>query len=400
MKKLEVKIFIIIFSILSTFLLGVFSINTIREYSTQRDNIGNILTKKIPGIKDNVRLDINDSPKEIFLDYTIYTILLDNNGNYLDIINHTNYDISDKNKIIELTKEITQNSKSKYISNLLFNNYSYSLNNKNNTLTIIDNQIQTERMLKYILTSFIIFILLEIVSYCISKFLTKWVTDPVNESFEREKRFIADASHELKTPISVIMASADAYSNDKDNKWINNIKSESERMSKLVRELLDLTKLENDRELVKKEQNISKIIKSSVLTFESLFYDNKLKLEYNIEDKLFYNCNQDMLKELMSILIDNAIKYSDAKGKVIVNLYKQDKDIILEVINKGIPIQEKDLEKIFERFYKIEESRTRKSDNYGLGLSIAKRIVELHGGKISACSIDRLTTFKIVWSQN
>ena len=101
----------------------------------------------------------------------------------------------------------------------------------------------------------------------------------------------------------------------------------------------------------------------------------------------------------MSILIDNAIKYSDAKGKVTVNLYKEDKDIILETKNKGIPIEEKDKEKIFERFYKIDESRNRKTDNYGLGLSIAKRIVELHDGTITANSINRLTTFKIILNQ-
>jgi len=249
------------------------------------------------------------------------------------------------------------------------------------------------------LTSLINLILFEVIAYFIASFLSKWVTNPVNESFEREKRFIADASHELKTPISVIMASADAYSNDKDKKWINNIKSESERMSKLVKDLLDLTKLENDKELVKENQNLSKIIESSVLTFESLFYEQKLKLDYNITDEINFVCNQDSIKELMSILIDNAIKYSDKDGKITVNLYKNEKDIILEVKNKGVPIEEKDQEKIFERFYKIDESRNRKFDNYRLGLSIAKRIVELHNGEIKASSLNSITTFKIIWSQ-
>lgn len=397
MKKLKIKIFVIIFLMLSSFLLGVFVINSAREYTMQKNSINNILNITPQSPRNGDRLKLDNNPREIFLDYTIYTILLDNNGDYLDMINHTNNESIDKNSIIKIANKILNNNNKKYVSNLIFNNYSYSINN--NTLTIIDNHVQTNRMQKYILSSLISLILLEIIVYFISKFLTKWITDPVNESFEREKRFLADASHELKTPISVIMASVDAYNNDKDNKWITNIKSESERMSKLVKELLDLTKLENDKEFIKANQNISKIIESSVLTFESLFYENKLKLDYNIADKIYFNCNQDSIKELMSILIDNAIKYSDAKGKVTVNLYKEDKDIILETKNKGIPIEEKDKEKIFERFYKIDESRNRKTDNYGLGLSIAKRIVELHDGTITANSINRLTTFKIILNQ-
>lgn len=112
-----------------------------------------------------------------------------------------------------------------------------------------------------------------------------------------------------------------------------------------------------------------------------------------------FKCNIDSMKELMSILIDNAIKYSDKNGVVKVNLYTDNKDIILEVVNKGIPIKDEDKEKIFDRFYKVDKSRNRKSNNYGLGLFIEKKIVELHDGTISASSKDGFTTFKIVFSQ-
>lgn len=397
MKKLKIKIFLIVFSILSIFLICVFVINNIREYNIEKSKISNILSRDYQEPK-NIKVKLDTIPKQIFLDYSIYTILLDDNGNYFDIVNHTNNSNIEENSIIKVANKITKNNNSKYVSNLILNNYSYSFNN-NRTLTIIDNTIQTNKMQKYIMVSLISFIVLEILAYFISKFLSIWVTEPVNESFEREKRFLADASHELKTPISIIMASVDAYSNDKDNKWITNIKSESERMSKLVKDLLDLTALENNKELIKKNQDISKIIESSVLTFESLFYEQKLKLEYNISEKIYFNCNQDSIRELMSILIDNAIKYSDPKEKIKVILYKREKDIILEVKNKGIPIDENNSKKIFERFYKIDKSRNRKFNNYGLGLSIAKKIVELHNGYITANSINRLTTFKIVWNQ-
>ena len=101
----------------------------------------------------------------------------------------------------------------------------------------------------------------------------------------------------------------------------------------------------------------------------------------------------------MNILIDNAIKHSFEKGKIIINLYKKNKQIVLEVINKGLPIKKEDEEKIFERFYKADSSRNRNSNNYGLGLAIAKNIATKHKGKISACSSNGYTTFKVIWNQ-
>ena len=395
MKKLKVKVFFTIFSILSVFLLSVFIFNNVREVKFQRNNILKILVREKP--KKPSRISPNE-PNQIFMDYNVYTILLDNNREYKGLINHSRDELENKEEIIEVAKSIIANRKEDvHVSNFLIEKYSYSFNT-NSTLTLIDNSYQNSRLTKYMLTSTIIFVVLEIVSYFIAFILTKWITVPVEESFEREKRFLADASHELKTPIAVIMASIDAYSNDKNKKWIDNIKSESDRMDKLVKDLLDLNRLENNKEIILKEENLSKIVESSVLTFESLFYDQDIKLDYDIKENIKFNCNQDSVKELISILIDNAIKYSDKKGNVKINLYK-DNSIILEVINKGIPIKEEDKEKIFDRFYKVDKSRNRKNNNYGLGLSIAKKIVEIHNGTIEAFSKDGYTTFRVMLSQ-
>ena len=190
----------------------------------------------------------------------------------------------------------------------------------------------------------ILFVLVEILSYLVAKFLTEWITKPVLESFNREKRFIGDASHELKTPIAVIMASADAYQSDKDKKWIENIKSESDRMNKLVTDLLDLNKLENRRDFEKENTNLSKLVESSLLPYECLFYENNLKFSYDIKENIFFKCNTNAIKELISILIDNAIKYSKKEGKVCVKLY-HDKEIILEVSNNGEAITTSDTTK-------------------------------------------------------
>ena len=175
--------------------------------------------------------------------------------------------------------------------------------------------------------------------------LTERITKPAEESFEKQKDFIADASHELKTPLAVIMASADELKSDKKNaKYIDNIKYESERMNNLIKSLLDLSKLENGVSIDNyKDENISKIIESSIK----------------------------------------------------VNLKKDKNSIILEITNSGDPIKAGDEEKIFERFYRADKSRKRDSNRYGLGLAIAKNIVTNHNGTIKAFSKEGLTTFTI-----
>lgn len=196
-----------------------------------------------------------------------------------------------------------------------------------------------------------------------------------------------------------MIASCDAYFNDKDEKWIHNMKNESERMTKLVTELLDLARAEKEQDLIMEDRNLSEIVEGAALSFDSLFYENKIKTKYNIESNIYLKCNEDKIVELLTILIDNAINHCSNKGKVNINLYKKNKQIVLEVMNTGLPIKKEDEEKIFERFYKVDSSRNRNSNNYGLGLAIAKNIVEKHNGKISASSSDKFTTFKVIWNQ-
>ena len=263
----------------------------------------------------------------------------------------------------------------------------------------MDNTNINKALVNQLGTSILIFVLCEIAIFIITHLITKWITDPVNKSFEKQKIFVADASHELKTPLSVMIASADAYFNDRNDKWIYNMKNESERMIKLVTDLLDLAKTEREQGIVMTTNDLSSIVESSILTFESLFYNKNIKLKYDIEPNIHLSCNEDSITELMSILIDNSIKYCSEKGKVIVNLHKKNKQIVLEVKNTGLPIKKEDEEKIFERFYKVDSSRNRNSNNYGLGLAIAKNIVEKHNGTILAHSELGYTTFKVIWNQ-
>ena len=341
----------------------------------------------------------DQDPRRIYLDFTIYTIVLDEEGNYKEVINHTNNDELDEETIEKIANNIIHNHKSDfYVGNLYTSKYAYTFT-KDNTLIIMDNTELNKVLVNQLLSNIFLLLICEIVIFIIAYFLTKWIITPVKNSFEKQKIFVADASHELKTPLSVMIASADAYFNDKNDKWVKNMKNESERMIQLVTELLDLAKTEEEQDIMMEQNNLSDIIEGSILTFESLFYDNKLKLKYDIEPNIEMLCNENLIIELMSILIDNAIKHCEEKGKVIVDLYKKNKQIILEVKNTGLPIRKEDEEKIFERFYKVDTSRNRNSNNYGLGLAIAKNIVTKHGGEIKAHSSNGYTTFKVTWNQ-
>ena len=128
-----------------------------------------------------------------------------------------------------------------------------------------------------------------------------------------------------------------------------------------------------------------------------MFFENKIKYEYYINENIFYKCNGEQIKQVVGILIDNAIKHTKKNGQVIVSLNKNKNNIVLKVKNSGEPIQKGEEEKIFERFYRSDESRNRDSKRYGLGLAIAKSIVEKHHGKIKAYSNNGITTFTVIF---
>ena len=402
MKKLKNKIFLTIFTILTFSILTVLFIFNSQDYIREKNNIMDNLSrmnfnkemiKPNYSIIDKPNIDLNDDRR--FMDANIYTIVLDSDNNITDIISHTN-DGTIPSEITNVASNIIKNNNDKtYIGNLYFNGYSYKLIN-NNSLILIDNCETNSRLRTSFVISIIIFIIFEVIAFLIASVISKWIIKPVENSFNKQKQFIADASHELKTPLSVIMASAEALENDSNKKWLYNIQNESERMNKLIKDLLDLAKLENEN--IKRqfeENNLSKIIEMSVLTLESLMYEKDIKLEYNIDENIYLKSNSDEMKQLISILLDNAIKHSDKDGNIIVNLKKAKDDIILEVINKGNPIPSGEEEKIFERFYRVDKSRNRNENRYGLGLAIAKNIVINHNGKINAYSKDGYTTFMV-----
>ena len=178
---------------------------------------------------------------------------------------------------------------------------------------------------------------------------------------------------------------------------MENIKFETERMNKLISSLLELSKLENAKELEMKDENLSKIVERIALTFEAIAFENNITMETDIESNITFKCNKDEIEKVISILIDNAIKHSNKNTNIDIILTKVRNNIVIKVINEGDGIKPGEEELIFERFYRSDKSRNRDSNRYGLGLAIAKQIVHLHKGTIKATSKESKTTFEIIF---
>lgn len=392
MNNLGQKIFHLLIIILTTFLSSIFIAFNLSIYNKEYND----LKEKFMIINSTIQ---KNSYNPIFMENEVYVVIFNRTGNIDKIINYSSNDLTDS-EIKELVINNVNKINSKKIESLYTSDYVF-METKEGNLIMVNNTSTKSYLLKELFKSILVFITLETIQVIISLNITKRIVKPVNEAFIRQKQFIYDASHELKTPIAIISASAEMLEkNPKEKKWLDNIKTENNRMNKLVISLLDLSKSENIKENeVYTSVNLSKVIKNKALTFESLIYENSLELDVDVVNDIMFNCNEDRIKELLSILMDNAIKHSLPNSQITVKLSKEKNNIYLSVKNKGkeIPISER--EKIFERFYRLDKSRNRDDNRYGIGLSIAKNIVINHNGTINVNCKDGYTTFMVNFKQ-
>ena len=403
MEKLEKKTFYTIFLIISSFIILSIIVFNVQSYSKEYNGIKTNLSRMNlmffggPNRKPNNQ-NFDNLNGKIIMDYNFYTFILDKNNNIINKISH-NENSFDKKIINKANKIISNNYHSNIkINSLYFSDTSYNFK-KGEYLILVDTSNIKNRLLSLFFISIVILGLSELLVYYVSKKITNWITIPVQETFSKQKDFIADASHELKTPLAVMMASIDCIKVNKNNeKYINNIKTESDRMNNLITKLLNLSKSESD---VNKESysisNLSKIVEKRALVFESLAFENNVGIDTLIEKDLILKCSKSEIDEVVSILIDNAIKHSYENSIIKVKLYKEKNNIVLDVINNGNDIPPDECDKIFERFYRSDKSRNRDSNRYGLGLAIAKNIVNNHDGEIKVFSKNNYTTFRVIF---
>ena len=229
--------------------------------------------------------------------------------------------------------------------------------------------------------------------YFLAVYLAKRIVMPLEESYHKQKQFISDAGHELKTPVSVVSANAELLSREiGDNQWLANIQYENERMGKLVGQLLELARTENVQPQME-QLDLSRLVAGGALPFESVAYENGLVLDSQITAGITVLGNSTQLSQLVSILIDNAIRHAQNGKEVSVSLTHSRSDALFTVINDGEPIAQEQMARLFERFYRADEARNGEDKHYGLGLAIAKAIVQAHHGKIEASCYDGKVCF-------
>lgn len=255
----------------------------------------------------------------------------------------------------------------------------------NTVVILIDLSADLSFLVSLFKISVIITVLSLVVVFVFSYFLSRWAIKPVKTALDNQRRFISDASHELKTPLAVISANADVLEAEIGvNKWLSNIKQQSDVMSDLVFDLLDLAKMDETGEsLIYSEFDLSNVVLSKTLEFECTAFEAGKVFEQNITENIRCKANEDAIKHLVTILIDNAIKHSDENGIVRVTLTTAGNKKIFQVYNTGNGIRSSEKDKIFNRFYRSDESRSKETGGYGLGLSIAKAIVDAHKGTIT-----------------
>lgn len=209
---------------------------------------------------------------------------------------------------------------------------------------------------------------------------------PVAESYSKQKRFITDAGHEIKTPLAIINADADVILADGNNQWADDIKDQVRRLTGLTNDLIYLSKMEEGLpEAAFTDVDLSKLADNACGSFAAMFLTGNRFLTRNIGEKIHVKGDSGSLEKLMSILLDNACKYSPENSETSVVLKKTGRGIILSVTNDTKePVDKESVSLLFDRFYRTDKSRSSGTGGYGIGLSVAKAVVNAHGGKISA----------------
>ncbi len=392
LKKLKIKFISAVIIIISVLIIIILlSVNLIMI-----DNMEKRIIKSMKdiAIKDGMKLPsfnlepFKEQDKYLALNFIVK---LDKYDNIIETIYPKSVDISDYD-IEKLLNYILENNEIIDFNERCYksNNLAYFLMNKPYGKIIVFEDItnfnQTKQNLIYI--SILVYIVSFVVVFIIAYFLTEWIIKPVKENFELQKQFIANASHELKTPLAIMSTNLSIIKdvNEDTNRefWIDGIKDEIFKMNKLINELLILSKSEKLNEVKEKTKfNLSGVIANIIFQYEAICFEKNRILKYNIKEDIFINTNKEDVITIIRIFLDNAIKYSNKDDIVEITLNEYRNKIQLIIFNTGIGIENKYIDKIFERFFRIDLSRNKEIEGYGLGLAIAKNIIENNKWSVS-----------------
>lgn len=413
MKQLKKKIVLVLGSLLSVLGILIFGIVLFMEGMKAEDEIRTTLLRVsssmnslYDGYLEGKPYFYNDGPQSerrgslkmdddfsLITDDPVFTFQIDNHRIWN--ILYLNADMDEISEALERADWVLAHdepSKAKTQLSLLGDRYAWYYPDLN-SMTLIDIHSWQDDYVDYfwLCTGFFIAYLLAV--WGIAQLISKWLIRPVAESFEKQKQFIADASHELKTPLAVILSSAEAMERNPDNKWLKNIETETDRMNRLSGDLLELTRSEQIK-LPLSRVNLSFIAEKECLIQEARIYEKGLTLNVDLEPDVEVIGNANSLSQVLGILLDNAI--SHARSEIRIKVRKQGSQSICFVENNGRPIPLEMQKRIFERFVREDTSRNRSDNRFGLGLAIAKNLMNQNQGTIKVQTVEGWTVFSFI----
>lgn len=400
--------------LVSLVLLAVFSIQTFSAYQHARDQILQSQMMALQWITQEHPSDFEfngprrnkkgQPPNRDFPSVPIFAAEVDENGQIIALQEGPGATVTQETAQ-DLVDTAREKQKDRGDLPGLSLSYLFHTEDERHFFAFADNRIISFTVRNQLITSLLICVLALTGFYLISRFLAKLSLGPVARAWEQQRQFVADASHELKTPITVILANTGIVLAHPDDpvreqvKWIGYIQDEAARMKALVDDLLFLAKSDASR-LASQFSPVSmdQLVTGALLPFESVAFEAKVRLMEDIMPGITIQGDETQLHRLVVILLDNAVKYAGEGGTVTLRLDKLQDRPRLSVHNTGPAIAPEHLPHLFDRFYRSDASRDRTQGGYGLGLAIAKSIVEGHGGEINAASSpENGTTFTVVF---
>lgn len=384
-KKLRIKFIIVSMYSLAVVLLILFGSINLFNFMSVTESLDRMLNSIAynnhvdmpnPPPDKNPRLPQEQSMAHFFV------VELNQNGQIIHIVNDEKLALTDEN-IKDYSDRLKASSKiSGYLEEYRYLIYVDNEGTKQIFLNC-SNEFQFERTL--LLLSLLISLICFAIMFILVFFLSKLAIKPIIKNMQIQKRFITDASHELKTPLTSISTSADILTLDnKDNEWIKNIRTQTFKMSKLVTNLVTMSRLDEEIPIPEKcNFSLSDALWESVEPFSGIAMAKGKKFEIKIKEGLTIYGDVVSIQQMISILLDNSIKYSDDKGYIRIDAYRLKQKIVIEVFNTCNKIETKNLDRLFDRFYRDDESRSSKTGSTGVGLSIAKGIAKAHSGDIT-----------------
>ena len=351
------------------------------------ENDGHFPMKEEPSLE--YQLPPKISPETPF-STRFFTVRLDNNRNVVETDTGKIASISTTEAFQYANKALQKGKSSHFIDH-----YRYLIVDQGDRSLIIFMDVERELEMFYIFlkNSLLICLIGTSAVFILVSLFSKRAIRPIVESYEKQKQFITDASHELKTPLAIINTNTEVLEMEYgESQWTKSTQNQITRLSGLVESLITLTRMDEEKmELLKTEFSLSDLIIKIAEQFKEWGNNQNKNLHLEVEDSISYYGNEESFSQLITILIDNAFKYSPKDSEIIISLKKQGKGIIFQTINQADHLSIGNYEQLFERFYRLDQSRNSQIGGQGIGLSIAQAIVKQHKGKIKAESPDGKT---------